>query len=228
MNRKPHALLAATLIFLAPVVFAQNVKLAHVSLGMNEAEVKTALASSTPSYHPHGSKFADLSYLIANTEGEQYAFTMIDGRVAAFSLMHILPPGQQPFLPPGQEPTVSTLRNLIIQRTWTPTAIHKGNTFWISNSTGAPLSDATQCNLKSGEDWLPFSPMQTSKPDDSAPKSTEGLMKPSLASYPASCGVSIHLRMTPSESENDRVSTVRIQVLDMKAMNAFLAKHSQR
>lgn len=227
MNGKPHMLLAAALLLLAPVIFAQNVKLAHVSLGMSEAEVKTALVSSAPSYHPQASKFADLSYLIANTEDEQYAFTMIDGHVAAFSLVHILPPGQQPFLPPGQQPTVSTLRNLIIQRTWVPAAINKGGTIWLSNSSGAPLSDATQCNPKSGDDWLPFGPMQNSKPGETAPKFTEGLMKPSLASYPASCGVSIHLRMTPSESENERVSAVHIQVLDMKAMNAFLAKHPQ-
>jgi len=53
-------------------------------------------------------------------------------------------------------------------------------------------------------------------------------MKPSLESYPLSCGVSIHLNEAPAENENDRVTSVQIQVLDFKAMNAFLAKHQQR
>jgi hypothetical protein len=228
MTTKPLKLLSAALIFLAQTAISQNVKLANVSLGMSEDEVKAALVSSAPSYHPQASGFAELSYLVVETSGELYAFTFIEGHVAAFSLMHILPPGQQTFLPPGQEPTVSTLRNLVIKRTWAPAAIRKGDTLWLSDATGTPISDASQCNPKSGEEWLPFGPVQSSKPGQSAPKSTEGLMKPSLASYPSSCGVSIHLKLTPSENENDRVSTVRIQVLDMKAMNAFLAKHPQR
>jgi len=228
MTNKPFKLLAALLIVVAQAAFSQSVKLANVSLGMSETEVRAALASSTPSYHPQASQLSGLSYLIANTGGEQYAFTLIDGHLAAFSLMHVLPPGQQAFLPPGQEPTVSSLRNLIIQRTWAPATIKKGDTLWLSDAAGAPLSDDSQCKPKSGEEWIPFGPMQSVKPGESAPKSTEGLMKPSFVIYSASCGVSIHLRMTPSESENDRVSTVRIQVLDMKAMNAFLVHHSQR
>jgi hypothetical protein len=221
-------LLAATLIFLAPAAFSQNVKLANVSLGMTEADVKAALASSTPSFHPQTSNFADLSYMVAETSGENYAFTFIEGHVAAFSIMHVLPPGQQAFLPQGQEPTVATLRNLIIKRTWEPAAIRKGDTLWLSDAVGAPLSDPSQCNPISGEEWLPFGPIQSSKPGETEPKSTEGLMKPSLVHYPAICGVSIHLKMAPAESENDRVSTVRIQVLDIKTLNAFLVKHPQR
>jgi hypothetical protein len=50
-------------------------------------------------------------------------------------------------------------------------------------------------------------------------------MKPSVSSYPSNCGVSIHLNQTPAESENSVVTAVRYQVLDIKAMNAFRAKH---
>lgn len=37
----------------------------------------------------------------------------------------------------------------------------------------------------------------------------------------------IHLNETPAESEDSVVTTVRYQVLDIKAMNAFLQKHRQ-
>jgi hypothetical protein len=98
----------------------------------------------------------DLHYLVAEAEGESFAFTFIDGRVAAFSLMHILPPGQQPFLPSGQEPTVNTLRNLVIRQTWTPAEIKKGDTLWMSDASGEPLSDTLKCVPKSGNGWLPL------------------------------------------------------------------------
>lgn len=39
--------------------------------------------------------------------------------------------------------------------------------------------------------------------------------------------VDIHLNETPAESEDSVVTTVRYQVLDIKAMNAFLQKHRQ-
>ena len=48
-------------------------------------------------------------------------------------------------------------------------------------------------------------------------------MKPSTNLYAANCGTSIHLNLTPAESEDSVVTSVRYQVLDIKAMNAFLA-----
>jgi len=99
--------LAAGLILLAQPAVSQTVKLANVALGMNEAEVKTALAKSPLTYVSQPSEVADLNYLVAESEEESFAFMFIDGRVAAFALSHILPPGQQPFLPQGQEPTVA-------------------------------------------------------------------------------------------------------------------------
>jgi len=194
---------------------------------MNETEVKTALASSAPFYINQPSDSADLYYLVAEAETESYAFMLIDGRVAAFSVMHILPPGQLPFLAPGQQPTVSILRNLLTKQTWAPAEINKGDTLWFSDASGAPLANALQCRSESGEAWLSFGPIQGAKPGESAAKPTTGLMKPSLTSYPSNCGVSIHLNETPAESEDSVVASVRYQVLDMKAMNAFLAKHRQ-
>jgi hypothetical protein len=195
---------------------------------MNESEVKAALAPSAPYYVNQGSDSPDLHYLVAESEAESFAFTFIDGRVAAFSLMHILPPGQQPFLPPGQEPTVSTLRNLVIKQTWTPAEIKKGDTVWLSDATGAFLSDALQCAPKLGKGWLPFGPIPDSKAGDPPAKSMVGLMKPALVSYSSSCGVSVHLNEAPAVSENDRVTSGQIQVLNFNAMNAFVAKHQQR
>ena len=52
-------------------------------------------------------------------------------------------------------------------------------------------------------------------------------MKPSVTSYPSNCGVSIHLNQTSAESEDSVVTSVRYQVLDIKAINALLARHSQ-
>lgn len=53
-------------------------------------------------------------------------------------------------------------------------------------------------------------------------------MKPSSSTYPANCGVSIHLTQTPAESEDSVVTSVRYLVLDFKAMNAFLANHRKQ
>src|SRR5271165_6186379 len=219
-------LIAGLIVFTQPVL-AQNVKLANIALGMSETEVKAALASNAPFYVNQASDYPDMDYLVAETEMESYAFTVIDGKAAAFSVVHILPPGQLPFLPPGQQPTVTILRGLIRKQTWTPAEINKGDTWWFSDSTGAPLSDASKCRPKSGEAWLPFGPVPSAKPGESPAKSTEGLMKPSSASYPSNCGVSIHLNQTPAESEDSVVTSVRYQVLDIKAMNAFRAKHPQ-
>jgi hypothetical protein len=220
-------LLIAGLIVFAQPVLAQNVKLANIALGMSETEVKTALTSNAPVYFNQASDYPDMRFLIAETVMESYAFTLIDGKVAAFSVMHILPPGQLPFLPPGQQPTVPILRGLITKQTWTPAEINKGDTWWFSDATGAPLSDPSKCRPESSEAWSPFGPVASANPGERAVKSTEGLMKPSVTSYPSNCGVSIHLNQTPAESENSVVTSVRYQVLDIKAMNAFRAKHPQ-
>lgn len=68
-----------------------------MALGMNETEVKTALTSNAPFYVNQASDYPDMQYLIAEPGAESYAFTMIDGKVVAFSVMHILPRGQLPF-----------------------------------------------------------------------------------------------------------------------------------
>jgi hypothetical protein len=142
--------------------------------------------------------------------------------------VHILPTGQLPFLAPGQQPTVAVLRGLITKQTWTPAEISKGDAFWFSDASGAPLSDAAQCRPLSGEAWLPFGPVAHENQSDLPAKSTEDLMKPSTSAYGADCGVSIHLNQTPAESEDSVVTSVRYQVLDIRAMNAFLAKHRQQ
>ena len=61
-----------------------------------------------------------------------------------------------------------------------------------------------------------------------SPRSTDGLVKPSLLPYPQNCGVSIHLNQTPAEGDDSLVTSVRYQVLDIKMMNAFVARHPQR
>jgi hypothetical protein len=40
--------------------------------------------------------------------------------------------------------------------------------------------------------------------------------------------VNIHVNEAPGESENDRVTSVQIQVLDFKAMNGFVVERQQR
>lgn len=217
----------ASLIVFSQIVLAQNIKLAKIALGMSEAEVKTALYADVPLYFNQASKYPDMNYLIAETAMESYAFTMIDGKVAAFSVMHILPSGQLPFLPPGQQPTVSILRGLITKQTWAPAKINKGDAWWLSDASGGPLSNVLRCRPESSKAWLPFGPVPGAKPGEPPANSTEGLMKPSLSSYPSNCGASIHLNQTPAESEDSIVTSVRYQVLDIKAMNAFLAKHGQ-
>jgi hypothetical protein len=122
---------------------------------------------------------------------------------------------------------VSILRNLITKQTWTPAEISKGDTLWFSDASGAPLASALQCRPESGEAWLPFGRVPGAKPGEPPAKSTADLMKPSLTSYPSNCGVSIHLNETPAESEDSVVTSVRYQVLDIKAMNAFLRDHRQ-
>jgi hypothetical protein len=63
---------------------------------------------------------------------------LVSSRVAAFSLMHILPSGQQPFLAAGQEPTEKVLRDLITGQTWKPAAIQQGDTFWATDGQVLP------------------------------------------------------------------------------------------
>jgi hypothetical protein len=227
MKKCPLQLLIASLIVFAQPVLGQNLKLANIALGMSEAEVKAALRSTAPFYTNQASDYTDMRYLVAETEMESYVFTLIDGKVAAFSVTHILPPGQLPFLPPGQQPTVSILRGLITKQTWTPAEINHGDTWWFSDAAGSPLPNALQCRPESREAWLPFGPMPGAKPGEPPAKSTEGLMRPSFTGYPSNCGVSIHLNQTPAESEDSEVTSVRYQVLGIKAMNAFRAKHPQ-
>lgn len=81
-------------------------KLAKIALDMSAAEVKITLASDAPFYVDQPSACADMRYLVAETEAESCVFTFIDGKTAAFSVVHLLPPGQLPFLPQGQQPTV--------------------------------------------------------------------------------------------------------------------------
>ena len=70
---------------------AQNVKLANISLGMTETEVKKALASNAPFYVHKASDYPDMNYLAAETEAESYVFTFIDDKAAGFSVVHALP-----------------------------------------------------------------------------------------------------------------------------------------
>ena len=225
-NCRLQLLIAGLIVFAQPVL-AQSVKLANIALGMSETDVKIALTSTAPFYVNQASDYPDMHYLVAETEMESHIFTLIDDKVVAFSVTHILPPGQLPFLSPGQQPTVSILRGLISRQTWAPAEIKKGDTLWFSDASGAPLSNALQCRPESGEAWLPYGPVASANPGDRAVRSTEGLMKPAVTSYPSNCGVSIHLNQTPVESENSVVTSVRYQVLDIKAMNAFRAKHPQ-
>jgi len=227
MKKSHLQLVIAGLIALAQPILSQNVKLAKIALGMDEPEVKAALAANSPIYIEQPSASPDLYYLVAGAETESFAFTMIDGKVAAFSVTHLLPPGQQPFLPAGQQPTVAILRGLITKQTWTPAEINKGDTFWFSDATGAPLSNASQCAPEPGEAWLAFGPISHREPGEPSSPSTVGLMKPALVPYPPKCGVTIHLNESPAETEETVVTSVQYQVLDIKAMNAFLAKHRQ-
>lgn len=227
MKKCPLYLLATVMLLFVQSVLSQAVKIGSVALGMSESEVKAALASSAFRYSMQASASSDLYYLVARSAAESFAFTFIDGRVAAFSLVHILPPGQQPFLPPGQEPTVATLRTLVIKQTWKPAEINKGDTLWLRDTAGLPIADAAQCTPASGAPWLPFEPLPGSKPGEPPERSTVGLMKPAVASYPADCGVSIHLQQEPAASESDRVTTVRIQALDIAEVREFIARHPQ-
>jgi hypothetical protein len=184
---RSQALIAGLILFVQSVL-AQNVKLANIAFGMSETEVKTALASNAPFYVNQASDYSEMHYLVAETKAESYAFTMISNKVVGFSVMHILPPGQLPFLPPGQQPTVSVLRALITKQTWPPAEINKGDTWWFSDTTGAHLSDASLWRPESGEAWLPLGPVPGPNPGKPPAKSTEGLMKPSSSPYPSNCG----------------------------------------
>jgi hypothetical protein len=70
MKKSQLQLLAAGLILLTQLALSQNVKLANVALGMNEAEVKAALAPSAPYYVNQVSDSPDLHYLVAESEAE--------------------------------------------------------------------------------------------------------------------------------------------------------------
>jgi len=153
MKMRKLQLIAAVLAVLTQPLLAQKVKLAKIALGMDESEVKAALASDSPFYVDQPSTYADMRYLIAETEAESYVFTFIGGKIAAFSVVHLLPPGQLPFLPQGQQPTVAILRGLIAKQTWAPAEINKGNAWWFSDAAGEPLNDGAQCRPRSGDAW---------------------------------------------------------------------------
>jgi hypothetical protein len=122
----------------------------------------------------------------------------------------------------------SPLRNLVIKQPWTPAEIKKGETIWLSDTAGAAFSSPSNCAPNLGTGWLPFGPVPGSTPGGLPAKSITGLMKPALASYTSSCGISIRLHKEPAESEIDRVTNVRIQVVNIKAINEFVAMQQQR
>ncbi len=227
MEMRKSQLVVAVLILLTQSLLAQNVKLAKIALGMSDTEVKAALASDNPFYADQPSTYADLRYLIAETEAESYVFTLINGKTAAFSVVHLLPPGQLTFLPQGQQPTVAILRGLIAKQTWALAEISKGDAWWFSDAAGVPVTNGSQCLPRSGNAWLPAGSIPSARPGEEPARSTEGLLKPAVTSYPSNCGVSIHLNQSPAESEESVVTSVRYQVLDVKAMNAFVTAHPQ-
>src|ERR1039457_7621667 len=90
MKKCPLYFLAAAMPLFAQPVLSQTIKIGSVALGMSESEVKAALASSKPRYSMQASASSELYFLVAKSEPESFAFTFIDGRVAAFSLLLIL------------------------------------------------------------------------------------------------------------------------------------------
>jgi hypothetical protein len=194
---------------------------------MTEPEVKAALNSNRSFYLDQPTGMPDLHYLVAETEAESYVFTFINDKNVAFSVLHPLPPGQLPFLPQGQQPTVSVLRGLISKQTWAPAEVNKGDAWWFSDAAGAPVNNGSQCRPVIGDAWLPLGTVQGAHASEHPARSTDGLMKPALIAYPSDCGVSIHLNQMPAENEDSVVTSVRYQVLDIKAINAFLKTHPQ-
>ncbi len=63
---------------------------------MTEADVREALAPAGMEYVQQASSYPELQYLVAAKADESYAFTFLDGRVVAYSIVHILPAANQP------------------------------------------------------------------------------------------------------------------------------------
>jgi hypothetical protein len=156
-----------------PMSQAQQVRLAKVGLGMTEAELKQVLDGASPHYTDRTSSFAGKRSMLAVTEEESYLFTFANDKVVAFSLVHLLPAGQQPFLPAGQEPTLKALRDLVIMQTWTPASVNAGDTFWLSDAHGAPLSTLGTCAPTVSAAWKPSVAQKSGETP-----STVGLMEP--------------------------------------------------
>ena len=211
---RPIALALVLATAYSVTLHAQQVRLSKVGLGMTEPELKKALVGSSPRYTERPAGADGLRSLLAVTEEESFLFSFADDKVAAFSLIHLIPPGQQPFLPPGQEPTVKVLRDLVIKQTWAPISLTRGNTFWLSDATGAPLMDTKECPVSAMTGWKLFTGVTVQA------RSSVGLMKPVAENYPAACGMSIHLKVSPASTDEDHVTKVEIQVLDFKAVSS--------
>ena len=117
---------------------------------------------------------------------------------------------------------MKVLRDLITGQTWKPVSIHEGDTLWASDALGAPSTNPQTCRRASGKTWVPFGILAGAKQE-----TTAGLVKPAMVASPANCGVSIHLNEAPAKSENDRVTSVSIQVLDAKVWNEFVTKQQK-
>ncbi len=217
--KKAHMhFLAAGMALISLPAFSQNVKLAKVAVGMTEAEVREALAPAGMTYVQQHSSYEELRYMLAAKDEESYAFTLIDGRVAAYSVAHILPAGSQP--------TVKTVRDSITKQTWAPVRIAGRDTYWVSDAYGAPVADETKCSPVSAVGWIAYDASSLNS-TVSGYRSIARLMKPAVVRYPAGCGVSIHMEEASAGGDGDPVSSVALQVLNMKAMSVFAAKHPQ-
>lgn len=197
---------------------SQQVKLAKVALGMTEAEVKEALAAGGQVFSEQASAFPRLRYVTAVKPDESYAFTLVDGKVAAYSVVHILSEGKQP--------PVKTVRDSITRQTWTPAYASGTETLWVSNVDGTPSSDLKQCSPAPAGGWTALD-AQTANKLSNYP-SAAGLLNPAFATYPSTCGVSIHMTEQSAGGDSDLVSSVSLQVLDLKTISAFTQQTTKR
>ncbi len=218
MKKTQMKFLAACIALISFPGFSQNVKLAKVALGMTEAEVRGALAPAGMTYVQQASSYPELRYLIAAKDEESYAFSLLDGRVAAYSVLHILPT--------VNPPTVKAVRNSITKQTWAPVRASGRDTYWLSDADGAPVADEARCSPAPAGGWVAYDASGLSS-TVSAYRSIGGVMKPSVMQYPAGCGVSIHMDEESAGGDRDPVSSVSLQVLNLRAMSVFAAKHPE-
>ena len=215
--KAPRFLLIAGCMLLGLSASAQQVKLAKVALGMNEAEVKEALAPSGQTFLELDSSSPQLRYLVAAKADESYAFTLVDGKVAAYSIVHMLPEDKQP--------TVKAIRDSITRQTWAPVRAAGTETFWVSHADGTPGSDCAQCSPAPAGSWMALEAGAASKL--ASYPSASGLLRPALVPYPSGCGVSIHMTEQSAGGDADPVSSVSLQVLDLKVISAYVQQHSK-